>query len=292
MARTPKYVIITPARNEDAYIEKTIEAVTAQTILPEKWVIVSDGSTDRTDDIVKRYEKNYDFIQLLRIESDCPRNFASKVYAIRAGIERLDGFEYNFLGILDADVSFEPSYYERVLTKFRENPKLGIAGGILSEPHAGEWTQQLTSTSWSVSGPIQMFRRQCYEDIGGYITLQKGGVDAVAEVMARMHKWEVRSFPDIKVLHHRPTGSSYGNILYNRFHIGIKEYSYGNHLLFEMAKCFWRVREKPYVFGSVFRLSGYFWAFLRRDLREVPADVVGFMRHEQMQRLIKIFNKN
>lgn len=283
------YVLITPARNEEAYIEKTVQSVISQTILPEKWVIVSDGSTDCTDEIVKRYGASHDFIELLRRETDEERNFGSKVYAIQAGLERLNGVEYGFIGNLDADISFESSYYEDVLKEFQANPKLGIGGGILFD--LGEkWVRLYSSTSWSVCGAIQMFRRQCYEDIGGYLPLQRGGVDAVAEVMARMQEWEVRTFPDIKVLHHRPTGSSYGNILYNRFHTGIKEYSYGNQPLFEIAKCISRIRERPYFFGSLFRLSGYCWAFLRRVQREVPADVVDFMKNEQMQRLFKIFN--
>jgi len=285
MTKTPMYVLITPARNEAAYIEKTIKSVIAQTVLPEKWVIVSDGSTDRTDDIIKRYEENYSFIQLLLIERCSSRNFGSKVYAIRAGLERLNGVEYDFIGNLDADVSFESSYYERVLAKFQQSPKLGIAGGVLFEPCGGNWIQQNVSLSWSVSGPIQMFQRQCYEDIGGYLPLRKGGVDAMAEVMARMRGWEVRTFPEISVLHHRRTGTEKGHIVFARFRQGIMEYSHGSHPLFEIGKCMSRIGEKPYVFGSLFRLSGYCWACLRRDQRDVPDDVVTFLRHEQIKRL-------
>lgn len=155
------YILITPARNEAAYIEETIKSVIAQTVLPQKWVIVSDGSTDGTDEIVKDYEASHDFIQLLHRKADRSRNFASKVYAIRAGIRQLEDIEYNFIGNLDADMSFEPNYYERIFVEFQSNSKLGIAGGMLFEPYDGKWIQQRTSTSWSVSGPIQMFRRQC-----------------------------------------------------------------------------------------------------------------------------------
>lgn len=286
------YVLITPARDEEIYIEKTIQSVISQTILPVKWVIVSDGSTDRTDDIVKQYKDKHDFIYLLRRECDCSRNFASQIYAFKAGVRWLNGIEYDFIGKLDADTSFEPDYYQSVLERFQENPNLGIASGTILELDDGIYKPPFCfgSTSRNVPGAVQVFRRQCYEEIGGYIPLE-GGHDVVAQAVAQMKGWEVRSFPDIKVLHHRPTGSSYGNILYNRFHTGIKEYSYGNQPLFEIAKCFWRVREKPYVLGSCFRLSGYCWAFLRRVQREVPADVVGFMRHEQIQRLYEVFSK-
>jgi len=261
-------------------------------VLPQKWVIVSDGSTDNTDEIVRRWAAKYDFIELLRREADAGRNFASKVYAIRAGFGRLNRTEYEFLGNLDADISFEPDYYGRVLAAFEENPKLGIAGGILFEPCRAKGVQQWTSTSWSVSGPIQMFRRQCYEDIGGFIPLRDGGEDAVVEVMARMHGWEVRSLPDITVFHHRVTGTAKGGIFSARFRQGAMEYVLGYHPLFEIAKCLFRVRERPYLLGSWFRLSGYAWAFFRGVQREVPDSVIKFLRREQIQRLYNVVSHN
>ena len=289
MKKKANYVLITAARNEEAYIEKTIKSVVSQTILPKRWVIVSDGSTDCTDIIVKKYLKSYDFIQLLRKENDSSRNFASKVYAIRAGIEHLSDIEYDFIGNLDADISFQKNYYERILTKFRENPRLGIAGGILFEAFRGKWIRQFTSTRWSVSGPIQMFRRQCYEDICGYIPLKLGGEDTFAEVMARMRGWEIKTFPDIKVFHHRRTGTENSNILSARFIQGVREYSSGNHLLFEMAKCISRVREKPYLLGSLLRAIGYFYAFIRKEPKVVSNNIICYTRHEQIERLIAIF---
>jgi len=288
---TYSYILITPSRNEEAYIEKTIQSVISQTVLPKKWVIVSDGSTDRTDEIVKRYETEYDFIELLCRETDEERNFGSKVYAIRAGLERLNGIEYDFIGNLDADVSFEPDYYERVLARFRDNPKLGIGGGILFELCGGKWIQLQVSALWSVSGAIQMFRRQCYEDIGGYMPLRNGGVDAIAEVTARMHGWQVRSFSDMPVRHLRRIGTEKGHILFARFRQGIMEYCHRSHPLFEIAKCILRITEKPYVFGSIFRLSGYCWAFLRREQQDVPDDVVKFLRREQRCRMLGLLAK-
>lgn len=283
------YVLITPARNEEAYIEKTITSVIAQSILPKKWVIVSDGSTDRTDQIVKRYDRAHDFIKLVHREGHVARNFASKVHAIQEGVDRLNRTKYAFLGNLDADVSFEPTYYERVLGEFREDPKLGIAGGILFEPCHGKWVAQRTSTSWSVSGPIQMFRRQCYEDIGGFIPLKEGGEDAVAEVMARMRGWKVKAFANIPVRHHRNTGTATGSVLCATFRQGKMERRIGYHPLFEIAKCLSRIRERPYLLGSAFRLSGYCWSFLRRERPVLPADVTAYLRGEHLERLKAIF---
>lgn len=284
-AKGSRYVLVTAARNEEAYIERTLQSVIAQTVPPQKWVIVSDGSTDHTDEIVTRYQADHDFIQLLRRETDANRNFASKVYAIRAGVDWLNNIEYDFLGNLDADISFEANYYERVLAEFQQNPELGIAGGLLFEPCRGKWVPQWTSTLWSVSGPVQMFRRRCYEDIGGLIPLRKGGEDAVAEVMARMTGWQVKAFADIPVWHHRHTGTADSHLLLSRFQQGWMEYSIGYHPLFEVARCAWRILERPYVIGSICKLSGYCWGFLRRAKWEAPANVVKFLRREQVHRL-------
>ncbi|MFX0199832.1 MAG: glycosyltransferase, partial [Candidatus Hodarchaeota archaeon] len=173
------YVLITPARNEQDYIQKTIESVVSQTILPEKWVIVSDGSTDHTDEIVSHYAAKHDFIQFIRVSEHIQRNFWSKVHAFNAGYEQIKNTEYKFLGNLDADVSFNSNYYENVLLRFQTNPKLGIAGGIILELLNGQYVNQKLSLN-SVAGAIQLFRRECYQDIGGYIPLTYGGVDSAA----------------------------------------------------------------------------------------------------------------
>jgi GT2 family glycosyltransferase len=222
------------------------------------------------------------------LDSNRDRDFSSKVYAIQAGIEKLKGAEYDFIGNLDTDVSFEPNYYESILTMFQENPKLGIAGGTVFEACGRKWIRLHTSDSWSVSGAIQMFRRQCFKDIGGYIPLKIGGEDTIAEVMARMHGWEVKTFPIITVLHHRRIGVERANILSARFHQGRKEYSCGYHPLFEIARCISRVREKPYMFGSLLRLYGYCYAFLRREPQSISKDIISFLRQEQMGRLIAL----
>jgi glycosyltransferase involved in cell wall biosynthesis len=256
-----------------------------QTILPQKWVIVEDGSVDRTNEIVTDYARRFTCIQLVSGEPTSNRNFGSKARAIAEGHERLKGLEYEFIGNLDADVSFEPTYYESVLAQFRDNPKLGIAGGLLFENCRGKWIRQFTSGSWSVSGPIQMFRKRCYEDIGGYMPLPVGGIDTVAEVMARMRGWEVKSFPNLKVLHHRRSGTQTENVLRARFRSGIREYSIGYHPLFHIAKIVYRSKESPYMVGSLFRFIGFIYAFLSRERRMVPNNFVNYLRQEQHERL-------
>src|SRR5207245_1969039 len=122
-----KYVLITPAHNEEAFIEKTLASMIAQTVLPERWVIVDDGSTDRTAEIVESYAQRYPWIELVRRPKQSNRSFAGKVHAFNAGFERLQPLEFEIIGNLDADISFDPDYLEFLIQKFSENPKLGVA---------------------------------------------------------------------------------------------------------------------------------------------------------------------
>ena len=178
MISTP-YVLITAARNEEAYIERTLDSVIHQMVLPEKWIIVSDGSTDRTDEIVRQYVSRYRFLELVRRENSGKRSFRSKIEAVNEAVKRLDSVNYAFIGCLDADVSFGPDYYKKLIEHFRANSRLGIAGGGLVDCcHNKEYRHFSSRTS--VPGAVQFFRRDCYEEIGGYTPLTYGQVDAVA----------------------------------------------------------------------------------------------------------------
>jgi len=278
------YALITPAHNEERYIERMMQSVISQTVLPNKWVIVSDGSTDHTDDIVAKYAAKHEFIELVRIERDSIRSFGSAIRAINTGYEKLKGAEYDLVGNLDADVVLEPSYYQTILAKFQADPKLGLAGGLVCDRRWDKLDDEFTAAD-SVRGPIQMFRRQCYEQIGGHSCIGMGGYDTVAEIQARMCGWQVRTFADAKALHLRPTGTARSSVLRARFRQGRIEYRLRYHPPFESAKCLWRVRQKPFLLGSVLRLSGYCWSFLRREQPVLPRDVVNYLRGEQLAKL-------
>ena len=180
------------------YVRKTLESVPAQTVRPVRWVVVSDASTDDTDAVAREFAQRFDFIDFARREDRTARDFSSQVYAQRFGCERLKSVEYDFVGMLDADISLEPDYYERILRKFHENAKLGIAGGFVHEEQRGVFRSRKMNSVHSVAGGIQLFRRECFEAIGGYMALKWGGMDTVAEIMARMRGWEVRAFPGVK----------------------------------------------------------------------------------------------
>lgn len=279
-----KYALVSPARNEEAFIEKTLDSVVKQTILPQKWVIVSDGSTDRTDEIVKRYAEKYDFIQLLRREAGNERNFGNKVYAIQAGYELLDDVEFDFFGNLDADIELPSNYYEAMHQKFLDNPQLGLVGGVRHDLCDGKF-KRLFCAKNSVGGPFQLFRRSCYEAIGGYIPLKLGGVDAVAEIMIRQHGWQVRSFDDVVVKHYRCTGTAKGNKLQASFRSGKKLYVIGYHPLFEFSKLAMRLKNPKYIFRVLCEFAGYSWAAIARYPRQVPASFVTYLQKEQLDRL-------
>jgi glycosyltransferase involved in cell wall biosynthesis len=284
------YVLVTAAYNEGGFIENTIRSVISQEVAPVKWVIVSDGSTDQTDEIVKRYAVKCRFIQLYRITEDHPRNFAAQVNAINTGIAQLKGSEYEFIGNMDADVTMEPSYFRLLLEKFRHDPKLGLGGGMIYEQDAdGKFKGRKTNSRTSVAHACQLFRKDCFTSVGGeYIPLPYGGPDTYAETTARMKGWHVESFDDLTMFHHRPTGSA-GGLLKSCFRQGKMDYSLGALPLFEILKLASRVWVKPYLIGSLVRFAGFLHSYSHREKRAVPMEFMSYLRKEQKHRLTNLF---
>ena len=280
-----EYVLITAAYNEGAHIGATIEAVLSQTVTPRKWVIISDGSTDNTDAIIKQYAERSNFIEYIRREkTGTLPGFISKVCAIHTGFKVLSGMSYRFIGILDADITFGKDYYERVISKLHEDTRLGIAGGFIYEPRGDVFRSRPSNTRTSVAGAIQLFRRECYEAIGGHVPLPYGGEDWMCEIMTRMKGLEVKAFPDIVAFHHNPSEAKRGAIK-NAIRQGKMDYSVGSHPLFELAKCVRRVQERPFFLRALFRFLGFTWSAIKRDRIEVSAEVIGYLRREQMNKL-------
>lgn len=285
-----KYVLVTAAYNEEAFIERLIKSVVSQTIQPQKWIIVSDASTDRTDEIVSKYSRSNPFITLLRMTNGHQRNFTAQYHAINAGFSELQPLKYDYIGNLDADVSFDAEYFSRLITLLEEDSNLGLAGGSIYEQHRGkEFRFRPTNRSHSVPLAVQLFRRDCLESIGGaYLPLPYGGPDWHAEVTARMRGWRVQSFPDLKVFHHRPTGSADGVLRYC-FQAGLMDFSVGAHPLFQIIKLLTRTGSRPFILGSLYRLVGFMWAYCRREKRAVSPEFAAYLRREQMERVQAIF---
>ena len=165
------YVLITAARNEESNIEQTIKSVVSQTVLPKKWVIVSDGSTDHTDDIVKKYLSGNSWIEFIRMPEHKDRQFAAKVQCFNAGYEKVKELDFDIIGNLDADISFEKDYFEFLMSKFVEDSRLGVAGTPFVED--GKHYDYRFTNIEHVSGACQLFRRECFEEIGGYVPIRR-----------------------------------------------------------------------------------------------------------------------
>jgi glycosyltransferase involved in cell wall biosynthesis len=288
--RGKAYVLVTAAYNEEKFIAKTIDSVCSQTVRPRKWVIVSDGSTDRTDSIIAGYCGEYDFIQLHRICDPHPRNFAAQVNAINAGFGLLKGMEFDFFGNVDADVSFGPDYYEQLLKKFEEDSTLGLGGGYIHEEVNGTFVGRRGNSPHAVAHAVQLFRRECYEKAGPYLPLPYGGPDWVAEIVARQNGWRVRSFPELPVRHYRPTSSA-GGLVRGLYRQGLMDHSLGCDPIFEALKCLSRVSAAPFLIGALVRFSGFVWASCRRFPYAVPQDISQFLRAEQQARVRSIFRR-
>ena len=278
-----KYVVITPARNEENYIEGALRSMTAQTVLPVRWVIVSDGSTDRTDEIVAGYAREHLWIQLLRRPKQEGRSFASKAHAISEGYVTVSKLEYEVIANLDADVSFEPDYFEFLLGKFAQNSRLGMAGTTFKDP-AFQYDYRFTSID-HVAGPCQLFRRECYESIGGYVPVKGGGIDVIAVLTAQMRGWETRTFPEKLYIHHREMGTAKAGSVMAKFKDGHKDYTLGSHPLWEVCRVTYQMTKKPFLIGGIALFAGYLWCGLRRVQRPISKELMHFRRKDQMRRL-------
>ncbi len=283
------YLLITPARNEATFIEQTLQSVVSQTRRPLRWVIVSDGSTDGTDDIVRRYTAQHDWIELLRMPERTSRDFAGKVGAFHAGYNRVRSLPHGAVCSLDADITFDSEYFEFLMGKLEADPTLGLVG----TPHVEDnRTYDFRYASVEhVSGACQLFRRECYEAIGGYRPMPYGGVDLVAVMLSRLRGWKTRTFLEKTCHHHRKMGSATKSGLGVLRHDGYKDYTLGAHPVWEIFRCANRMLKPPYFIGGLSLAYGYFASWITRRPKSAPAEVVEYRRKEQMTRFRAIVGR-
>jgi biofilm PGA synthesis N-glycosyltransferase PgaC len=283
-ANSFKYVLITAVKNEEKYIEQTINSIISQTIKPIVWVIISDGSTDRTDEIISKYTSNNDFIKFLRYvnTSDNKQISYRKVSAINYGLSHLAGVEYDYIGCLDGDVTFNTTFYEQLIEKVQRNEKIGLAGGYIYNVFKTGLGSFCTSPT-SVGGAIQFFRRKCFEDINGYLPV--AFEDAIANVSSRMHGWKVQSFSDLIVYHHKPSGIAGRNIFKAKFNVGKVEHLTGDHPVFQFIRSLSHLTRRPVFIGAFLRIAGFWSSMIRREKIQTPQDIVKYLRKEQMNKL-------
>jgi poly-beta-1,6-N-acetyl-D-glucosamine synthase len=283
-----RYVLITPARNEQAYIEKTLRSVVSQTVIPERWVIVDDASTDSTAQLVENYVRKHPWIELVRRTQRAERSFSRKVDAFNAGLQKLGSREFEVIGNLDADLSFDPEYLEFLMDKFAEDPKLGVAGTPFVENGYDSARDSFEGEN-HVAGGCQLFRRQCFEEIGGYIGNPAGGIDWIAVTTARMKGWKTCSFPEKRFHHYRSLGTAERGIVASLFSYGEKDYYLGGSPVWQLFRVCYRSAKRPFIIGGLALLAGYCWAALRRTKRPISPELMRFHRREQMNKLRAIF---
>ncbi len=281
----PSYVLITPVRNEAGFIEKTIESVIRQTVLPMKWVIVDDASTDKTAEIVGYYLARHPWMEMVRMPERRDRSFAAKVGAFNAGYQRVKQLEYDVIGNLDGDLTCESDHLEFLLRQFSQDPKLGVAGSFYKEERGFSSERDSFAGYAFVPGLCQLFRRQCWEEIGGYLPLREGGEDCAAVTTARMMGWKTRAFPERCFTHLRPSGSAQLGILSRSFSGGKQDYYLGGHPAWELFRMVYQATRPPYFIRGFALGLGYYWALLRGTPRGVSAELVAFHRKEQMAKL-------
>jgi poly-beta-1,6-N-acetyl-D-glucosamine synthase len=286
----PTYVLITPARNEAEFIELTLKSVVAQTVRPSKWVIVSDGSTDGTDEIVEKYLVENPWIELVRMPERKERHFAGKVLAFNAGHARLSDVFYEVIASMDADISFGADYFEFLLGKLAGDRALGLVGTPFEDAQRESYDYRFVSIE-HVSGACQVFRRECFEEIGGYTPVKGGGIDHIAVLTARFKGWKTRTFTEKTCVHHRAMGTAQRGKLAARFRFGMQDYALGGHPLWEVFRTVYQMTKKPLLLGGTMLGAGYFWAMIKRAPRPISPELIAFRQSEQMRRLKKFLTR-
>ncbi len=288
---TPAYIIISPVRNEAEYIEKTLVSIASQTILPKKWLIVDDGSTDGTIEIVKDFADRYEFIELIHRPQDSDEGAvldriakAAPPRTFNYGLNYLKDTSFDFIVKLDGDLSFGMDYFEQLFRKFEDNPRLGMASGLASFPKGDNfWTPYIPKEH--VLGCSKVYRRECFVDISGIVEVL--GWDTIDEVKAQMHNWETQHFGDVNLIHWRLMGTRTGYIRGKLRH-GFTNYYLGYHPLYMLARVVRRMAERPYIISGLLLGAGYLKGFLKKTQQFPDDQFRSYLRETQMRQLKKL----
>lgn len=281
-----RYAIITPVKNEDKYIALTIESVIRQSIKPERWIIVDDGSTDDTPDIVKKYAAENDFIelQLRKSESNTRDVGYGGIRAFNYGANSIDFKQFDFIVNLDADVSFAPDYFEKLFKKFGEMPDLGIAGGKGWNYRFDKLVPEKIPVT-HVPGYTKVYRRECYADI--YPVKELPSWDTIDELQAQYKGWKTLNFDDISIIHHKPMSLSADSFLKGKFVQGRISHLIGYPLDFMLPRTVKVMLEVPYIIGGLSLLAGFITGLVCRDEIVVEKELVRFMRSKLRARMFR-----
>lgn len=277
------YILVSPVKDEEKYIERTIRAILQQTVRPHKWIIVDDGSCDRTHAIVEDYSRRYDWITLLSVVRDAARQPGSGIIrAFNVGYAAVKDSDADFIVKFDCDIEFPPDYFEQLIVRFKQDDKLGIASGIYLEKKNDKWVP-VTMPAYHAAGQTKMVRAKCFADIGGFVASR--GWDTVDEIRAQAMGWKTRHFEELFFYHLKPEGSGIGFLRTNKMH-GEIYYLTGGGPLFFFFKFWDRLFfGRPFVLGALMMLWGYLETALTRRPRLVSDVEVGLYRRMLNQRI-------
>jgi len=283
----PKYVVITPVRDEERYIENTLACVVQQTVRPAEWIIVDDGSRDGTGLIIDQYAARYHWIKALHRQDRGERLPGTGVMeAFYLGYDTISFREWEFIVKLDGDVGLSPDYFEQCFNRFEQDMKLGICGGVMFRLDNGVRRREPHPLA-HVRGPIKLYKRECWEAIGGLLV--SPGWDTVDEIHANYLGWRTRSFPEIEVIHYRPTGAEQG-VWRDSLKNGRADYVSAYHPVFMVAKCARRLLWKPYGVAGIGQALGYVSGYLKGLPRMQDPRLIRYIRVQQMRRLVGMDN--
>lgn len=281
-----EYIVITPARNEEQFIGHTLKSVLGQSVRPKKWIIVDDGSTDSTANIVAKYEIENDCLQLVRLDSaNEVRSGGSKVVrAFHEGCRSVSGVDYDFIVKLDADVSLPANYFEEVIKCFEMYPDVGLCGGYCVIEVDGERVPESYCQD-HVRGAFKAYRRNCFEDIGGL--KQIWSWDGIDEAAIAFHGWKLKVLP-LPVVHHRPTSKEY-NLLKHSYRTGREMYKERvDPLSLVIISAVYLLR-KPAIIGSLLFMVGYFVSLLRNEEMVIDKDLGDYIRNDRYGKILNKF---
>jgi glycosyltransferase involved in cell wall biosynthesis len=281
-----RLLIITPCRDEAQFVEKTLESVASQTLLPTRWIIVDDGSTDGTVEIVKAAQRRWPFVHLLQRKDRGRRLVGSGVVdTFYEGLESVDLGSFDYVCKLDADLILPPRYFELVIERFEADPLLGTFSGKTYVPLGGRLVSERLGDENSI-GPAKCYRVPCFQEIGGFV--REVSWDGIDGHRCRQLGWVACSNddPELRIVHLRQMGSSHKSIWTGRLRWGRGKYFMGSSLLYVLAASLYRMFEPPYVLGGFGILLGYLRAAVRREPRMEDEGCRRFLRRYELESLI------
>ena len=282
--KSKRYIIISPVRNEEEYIEKTLHSIISQTVRPLEWIIVDDGSIDYTEKIVRNYAQKYSWIKLIIKKN---RGYSqvgkSVIEAFNEGYREINTNDWGYIVKLNCDLSIEKDFFEKLISRFEEEEELGIAGATsynISE-HGGLHEEKMPE--FHPAAAARMYRRECFEDIGQLV--ETLGWDTIDLLRAHMKGWQTKRYSDLMMTHFRKMSSRRG-FWDGKLRTGKNFYITGYHPVFLIARSIYRLKEKPYLIEPLGVICGYALAWRRRRKLVVTPEEKVFLRKQQLSRLI------